>query len=423
MVSHAVFGGNMTPPVKDSRIRLEPKKRLLLTLQVFALLVSAGLPVMAASQSDPGVVSSECVVNDVYVPELKALEPKFDDRVEINVRTPGRLYPILNSQRVTTSIFQPAPILKRFDNLRGLSKIMQVELLTSFDSKTAYAGLPVQGRLTEDFRLGEYKIASAGAILRGEITGATPARTLANSAHDAGRRFRPRGCVSLQFDEIVDVDGKHIPITGTLTQQVDVMPGKKYWEIRVDRQGRIIKAEHSLTPERQRAYNMARLATMVPIPIPGNFLLVNCVAVPLVIGVGGAADPSFAYNKPIDKEVSHRRLKGFTYAFVTNLPGAFYVQAFTEKGNEVTLRQGDQLSVNLAIGSKKMDESELTKVALQDNSAEGIGPTPLIVPSNGGTRLVPAGVAPSHLKPVETQTLATRKVEAIVLKGCPLPGQ
>jgi len=392
---------------------------------VFALLVSAGLPALAESQIDPGIAAGDCVVNDVYVPdpELKALEPKFDNRLEINVRTPGRLYPILDSQHATNSIFQPAPVLKRFDALRGLSRITRIQLTTPFDSKTAYAGQPVQAMLLEDFRLGEYKIASAGAILNGQITGSTPARTLANSSRDASRRFRSRGCVALQFDEIVDVDGKHVPITGTLTQQIDPMPGKKYWEIRVDKQGRIVKAEHSLTPERQRAYNVGRVATMVPIPIPGSFLLVNCVAVPLAIGAAGAADPSFAYNKPIDNDVAHRRLKGFTYAFVTNLPGAFYVQAFTEKGNEVTLRPGDELTVNLAIGSKKADQADLTKVALRDNSAEGLDPTPLIVPSNGGTRLVPSGVAPGHLKPVESPPVATKKVQAIVLKGCPLPGQ
>jgi hypothetical protein len=404
---------------------LEPKKRLLFTLQVFAFLVSAGLPALSQRQADPGVAAGDCIVNNVYVPEpeLKALEPKFDNRFEVDVRTPGRLYPILDSQHATSSLFQPTAVLKRFDNLKGLSRIVQVQLTTPFDSKTAYAGLPVQAVLMSDFRLGEYKVASAGAILNGQITSSTPARTLANSSRDASRRFRSRGSVSLQFDEIVDVDGKHVPITGTLSQQVDAIPGKKYWEIRVDRQGRIIKAEHSLTPERQRAYNAARIATMLPIPVPGNFLLVNCVAVPLVIGVGGAADPSFAYNKPIDDDVSHRRLKGFTYAFVTNLPGAFYVQAFTEKGNEVTLRAGDELSVNLAIGSKKFDEANPTQVALRDNPAEGLEPTPLIVPTNGGRRLVPSGVAPGHLKPVEEPPIATKKVQAIVLKGSPVPGQ
>jgi len=364
---------------------------------------------------DPGTVES--------LPELKAIEPKFDDRVDLNIRAPGRLYPVLQAGRIQNSVLAPTPILKRFDNLHGLSRIMQVQLTTAFDSKTAYAGQPVQGALLEDFRLGEYKIASAGAAVIGHITGSTPARTLANASRDGGRRFRPRGCVSVVFDEIVDADGKHVPITGTLVSQIAVMPDKRYWEIRVDQQGRIVKAERSLTPGQVRAYNVGRVATMLPIPVPGSFLLVNLVAVPVAVGVVGAADPSFAYNKPIDKEVSHRRLKGFTYAFVTNLPGAFYVQAFTEKGNEVTLRPGDFLAVNVAIGNPKADQ-DTTRIALQDGN-EGLAPTPLIVPANGGNRLVPSGqLTKPHLVPSnESAPLATKKVEAIVLKGSPVPGQ
>jgi hypothetical protein len=441
LVSQAVFGGNMTPPVDAvSRIALEPKKRLLLTLQLFALIVGGaplalaqGLPNQGSAEAASGSksditisrnIASDCIVDSVDdVPELKALEPKFDNRIDLNIQAPGRLYPILQSSHLENPTLQPAPILKRFDLLRGLSRIMQVQLTSCFDSKTAFPGQPVQGVLLEDFRLGEYKIASAGAILTGQITGSTPARTLANASHDASRRFRSRGSVSLQFDEIIDCDGKHIPITGTLVKQLDVVPGKKRWEIRVDNQGRIVKSERALSPERQRTYNAIRVATMVPIPIPGNFLLVNMVAVPLAIGVGGFADPSFAYNKPIEGDVANRRMKGFTYAFVSNLPGAFYVQAFTEKGSEVVLRPGDQLAVNLSIGSKKADEADKTKIALQDPS-EGLNSTPLIVPANGGTRLVPSGqTAQSHLLPSESAHVASKKVQAIVLKESPVPGQ
>jgi hypothetical protein len=412
----------------------------LLTLQLFALLVGGAPRVLGQALPDPGytevasgsksditisrTTASDCVVGSVDdVPELKALEPKFDNRIDLNIQAPGRLYPILESSRLQNPAFQPAAILKRFDVLRGLSRIMQVQLTTCFDSKTAFPGQPVQAILLEDFRLGEYKIAAAGAILNGQITSSTPARTLANASRDGSRRFRSRGCVSLQFDEIIDAAGKHVPITGTLVKQLGVVPGKKRWEIRVDNQGRIVKSERALSPERQRTYNVARVAEMVPIPIPGNFLLVNMVAVPIAIGVGGFADPSFAYNKPIDDDVAHRRLKGFEYAFLSNLPGAFYVQAFTEKGNEVVLKAGDQLAVNLAIGSKKTDEADTTKIALQDGS-EGLDPTPLIVPSNGGTRLVPSGAAAKpHLMPTENAKVASKKVQAIVLNENPAPGQ
>jgi hypothetical protein len=432
-----VIGGNMTPHWRTvSRIALEALKRLSITLQLFALLVSGVLPAFADGMPAPGLlekaVDSESGISSdrtshggsdpgiVDTPtELKSLEPKIDTRVDLGKPQPGRLYPVLSGGRLASPLFQPSISPASFDSLRGLSRIVPVQLTVNFDSKSATAGQPVQAVLMEDFRLGEFKVAAAGSILNGQITGATPARTLANASQDATRRFRSRGCVSLQFDEIVDTEGNRIPVTGTLVKQITVQSDAKRYEARVDKYGRIVKSERSLTPERQRAYNVVRAATMVPIPIPGNFIMVNFVAVPAALGAGGAADPSFAFNKPVDEEVKNRRLKGFAYAFYSNLPGVFWIQAFTEKGQQVALRSGDQLSVNLQVGSNKPGGSKMT--TKEDLAAEPSRPA-IILPEGGGTRLVPTNDTPGRLTPTANLPTGTKKVQAIVLKGSPPPG-
>jgi hypothetical protein len=332
--------------------------------------------------------------------ELKSIEPRFDSSLgtaEPAESKPMRLLPAsLQTRFVSLGDISP---------LNGYSRVLQAKIVNQIDSKSAQIGGTLKAELLEDFQLGSIKVAHRGAILIGRILDTSPARTLAQSAADQSRRFRSRGCLRIGFDEIVDTDGRRLQITGLLVKQstetvrtIASAPGKTYQrQVKVDKQGRIVKSERVLSVERQRTYNAVRVATMAPIPIPGNFILTNFVGVPIALGAAGAADPSFAFNKPVDEETENPRLKGFTYAFLTNLPGAAFVQAFTERGNEIVLQPGDQIAVSVIIG-RSQEHNDSSRIAVnQLVSTESYSPDSdktilpkLILPDNGANRLVPS---------------------------------
>jgi hypothetical protein len=297
-------------------------------------------------------------------PVLAMLVPKFDDR---NVEEiPG------------------------LDRLKGYSKIMNVRVLTALDSAKNRPGDKLTGVLTEDLRIGGILVARKNAVVNGRILSTEVGRTLVNSAHDASRRWKSRGCVVLHFDEIVDENGNHISINGVPAHQSNYADGR---EIKVDRLGRIIKSEEAFSPEKKQVYNAGRLIQVVPIP---GTILANILIPPMIMGAAGAADPSFAYNKPVSASDPDARKKGAIYGFVTNLPGAWAVQACVEKGNEVQVHPGQEIAVSIQVGTLVHSQANAIVAKFhpaadgtyrQDNKYHN-----LIVPTNGGARLVPSNV-------------------------------
>lgn len=162
--------------------------------------------------------------------------------------------------------------------------------------------------------------------------------------------------MGLQFNKLIINQSQSIALTALPAHQEsfqDTADGYLYG-VTVDHQGRIIQAGKTLSRSQQDSYNMLRVGTNAP--LPGSILL-NLTAGPAIMGVVGAASPDLAFNKPVDHNVSHRRLKGMAYALVTNLPGAFFVQAMIEKGNEVSLSNGDEFMIDLIIDSQTNPQS------------------------------------------------------------------
>lgn len=238
-----------------------------------------------------------------------------------------------------------APSVK---DLMGMRAVVPVVIENRIDSQTAVAGDRIEARLQNDLAWGSTILARKNARVFGHIVSVESPRTLSHALFSADRKIQPRGCISLQFDAIMDADGKIVPIEALPCRQ------KEYWhnapgsqrEVRVDNQGRVIRAEPALSEGQKMAVNAGRVVTFAPIPAS---LAVNIVGIPAAMGTAGAVSPSVAYNKPVDQSVEHRRLKGFTYAFLTSLPGAFFVQSLIEKGNYVVLNAGDLLMIDLCI--------------------------------------------------------------------------
>lgn len=319
--------------------------------------------------------------------------------------------------------YQPPHVVPVPNELIGYHFTAPIILTSHVDSKTVMIGQTIEGKLKNDFVLAGRTYATKNAVVKGHVATYMAPRTMSQSL-GSDRRFNSRAALVVQFDEIIDACGARIPIVGVPSRQTANIPGHNSpaREVKVDAQGRIVKAEAVLSDKQRNVYTTARVATFVP--IPGSFL-VTTITEPVVMGVAGAADPSFAYNKPIDTKVKHRRIKGMIYAFLTNLPGAFLVQSVVEKGDEIILLPGDELCIDMQFkqppppiavadvrgavlvrsgqsaplpGCSSEDQSDglIAESAKFDDSIDSPSKPAsetkrIIQPGNGGRRLLPAG--------------------------------
>ncbi len=233
--------------------------------------------------------------------------------------------------------------------LNGWSSVITVEFVAPVSTGSAKVGDPVETKLAQDFRWGYQLIAAKDSVVRGHVTETESARTLTSSALSSERRLKSRGRLSVQFDEIIDQDGRRWPIQGNPSpRQKTVAPINhscvRYVE--ADADGRIVKAEANLAGGLKATANAVKVVSMVPVP---GAVLVSALAPAVAMGAVGAASPSIAYDKPVDANTEHRRAKGAVYGFFSNLPGAVVVKSVIEKGNEIALVPGDHLTVNVCI--------------------------------------------------------------------------
>jgi hypothetical protein len=234
-------------------------------------------------------------------------------------------------------------------SLYGWSSVLSVEFVKPLSSQMAIAGDLLEVKLAEDFRFGPKLIAAKDSLVRGHIVDSESARTLTRSAISSERRLKSRGRLTLQFDEIIDQNGRRWPIQAKpsprLKNQVALDKSSSRC-IETDALGRIVKSEAVLTGGLKATATAAQIAGYAP--VPGTFLF-STLAPAVAMGAVGAASPSVVYNKPIDDTTENRREKGAAYGFMTSLPGAFLVKSIIEKGNEIELLPGDKLTLNVCI--------------------------------------------------------------------------
>lgn len=275
---------------------------------------------------------------------MQAVQPRTF--VPLNQKSPFR--PLDQPRQV--AMFRPAfehdDLQKR---LYGWSSTIEVELATPISTKTAKIGDLVQAKLSQDFRWGPQLIASKDSLVRGHVTQTQSGRTLTHSAISSQRRLKSHGILGVQFDEIIDLHGRRWPISATPSPRQKTegaVANSRRRTIEADQSGRIVKAESELAGGLKTTSDAAKIANMVPLP---GTLLFTTLAPAVAMGAVGAASPSIAYDKPIDEDTEHRRVKGAAYGFFSNLPGAFVVQSVVEKGNDVALLPGDPLTLNVCI--------------------------------------------------------------------------
>jgi hypothetical protein len=213
-----------------------------------------------------------------------------------------------------------------------------VVFLSEVTSRSARSGEPFEARLKYDLKIGERMIAEKGSPVVGHINYALKARSGIGALVSPERWYKNSGCIGLTFDEIVTTKGDHIPLVA--------VPARKAIIIRNKADGRElgVNSEGMVTGPwaQQMKYKLIKFGISTAMMPAGT---VSFGAAPVVMGVLGAANPSFALMKPVGENVRHRRVKGFFWGAVSGMPGGWVVEELIVRGQETIIKPGDEFLV------------------------------------------------------------------------------
>lgn len=210
-----------------------------------------------------------------------------------------------------------------------------VVISSQISSKTAKKGEPITARLKYDLKIGDRVIAKKGAVVNGHINYSLKARTILHSLVSPERWYRNSGCIGLAFDEIINEKGEHLPLVAAPARQARIVKNKAEGrELGVNQYGQVTGPW-----AQQLRYKAVRIGLNAALAPAGVF---SFGAMPLALGVLGAANPSFAFSKPVGLNVRHRRIKGFAWGFLSGIPGSWLIEDTTVKGQEAIIKPGDE---------------------------------------------------------------------------------
>ncbi|HEY9784140.1 MAG TPA: hypothetical protein V6D17_01975, partial [Candidatus Obscuribacterales bacterium] len=210
-----------------------------------------------------------------------------------------------------------------------------VVIASQITSKTAKKGDPIEGRLKYDLKIGDRLVAKKGSVVRGHVNYALKARTILHSLVSPERWYRNSGCLGIDFDEIINERGEHIPCSAAPSRQSRIVKNKAEGrELGVNHYGQITGPWGQ-----QLRYKAVRIGLNFALAPAGVF---SFGAMPVALGVIGAANPNFAFSKPVGLNVRHRRLKGFAWGFLSGIPGSWLIEDTTVKGQEAIIKPGDE---------------------------------------------------------------------------------
>lgn len=213
-----------------------------------------------------------------------------------------------------------------------------VVITSEITSKTAKLNDPVQARLKYDLKIGDRLIAPKGSPVAGHLNYVLKARTALHSLVSPERWYRNSGTLGIAFDEIINDKGEHLPLKAHPGRQARVIKNKgEGRELGVNHHGQVTGPW-----SQQLKYKAVRIGLNAALSPVGAF---SFGAMPVALGVMGAACPSFAFMKPVGTNVRHRRLKGFAWGFLSGIPGSWLIEDTTVKGQEAVIKPGDEFLV------------------------------------------------------------------------------
>lgn len=210
-----------------------------------------------------------------------------------------------------------------------------VVVISQISSKTAKKGDFVEARLKYDLKIGDKMIAKKGAVVQGHINYCLQARSVLHSLVSPERWYRNSGCLGVEFDQIINDKNEHIPLVACPARTARVVNNKG--------EGRLLGVNHlgQVTGpwSQQLKYKAVRIGLNAALAPAGVF---SFGAMPVALGVIGAANPSFAFMKPVGTNVRHRRIKGFAWGFLSGVPGSWLIEDTVTKGQEAIIKPGDE---------------------------------------------------------------------------------
>lgn len=208
-------------------------------------------------------------------------------------------------------------------------------IISELTSKTAKKGDTLQGRLKYDLKIADRLVAKKGSMVNGHINYSLKARTIMHSLLSPERWYRNSGCLGFSFDEIINEKGEHLPLKAQPARAARIVKNKgEGRELGVNHNGQITGPW-----AQQIRYKAIRIGLNAALAPAGVF---SFGAMPLALGVIGAANPSFAFAKPVGLNVRHRRIKGFAWGFLSGVPGSWLIEDTTVKGQEAVIKPGDE---------------------------------------------------------------------------------
>ncbi len=213
-----------------------------------------------------------------------------------------------------------------------------VVVTSQISSKNAHKGDGLEARLKYDLKIGDRLVAKKGSAVQGHINYALPARSVMHSLVSPNRWYRNSGCLGVEFDEIITEKGEHLPLVAA--------PAKNALIVKNKAEGRVLGVNHlgqiAGPWEQQLKYKAIRIGLNAAMAPAGVF---SFGAMPVALGLMGAANPSFAFMKPVGTNVRHRRIKGFAWGFLSGIPGSWLIEDTVVKGNEAIIKPGDEFLV------------------------------------------------------------------------------
>ena len=240
---------------------------------------------------------------------------------------------------------------------------------TPIDSRKTLDGAKIEALLKEDLIVGDTVVAPRGSRIVGHVEYLRHARRMTEATLSNKGRFKQGAALKVIFTKIVTTDGETLYVLGRLSQQsatLSIEGGRFDREVSINKDGAFDRAEEVLTSGDKVLSNLVGQGVgtvLTPLGTVASF-----GALPVIMGILGAAEPSLMTNKPVSMDDKHVRIKGFTLGVVESLPAGQLMVPFIIKGSELRIKQGDEYLVQV---HSPYTPKEKLAAQMQTQSVEG----------------------------------------------------
>jgi len=241
---------------------------------------------------------------------------------------------------------------KQYNKKVFWSKQFPVIVTRKIESAYTFKGDPFEGVLDGKVWFSDTVSVPKGSIVLGHVIRIQHSRRLGSAMLSKHDRFRRNASFTVQLDEMITPSKTHLQIAGSILPQFHVFNNDGNFKAVEVKTAREIVGVEDLgnTASTDSTSYLSMSARMALQGIGGN--AISFGAMPLIMGVVGAAVPSAVSGKPIEVDETSRT-KGFVLGATGQVPGGFVVRNFIYKGDDFCLDEGDELLAEAQIIKRK----------------------------------------------------------------------